>query len=254
MAAKHHPARSRELHVDAEVAAFLPAAALAQLEAAVMDPDNPCCACGKTIQGPVAEAVLFRDTPLSLLQLAHPDCMRSGLYPAFGSGGAALACQSDFELATVLALRPARPRAVLFLEPLTLVCAEGEDPLESWALKRGLSPVSGAIERIAAPPTDAFTVCRRPDGLLLPHRRSGFDMVCAPPDEVEEWWDAAQGEALVVTARGLGLRRAERAIEEAVRLRPAWAAVATLENFASRPRMRGAAGRFARKLLQPSPR
>jgi len=134
-----------------------------------------------------------------------------------------------------------------------LVAGVGEDPLEAHAHELGLSPVSGEIERLAPPLADSLTVSRTQSGLALRHPL-GTDTVCAEPAEVDDWWRAAEGEALVVTARGLGLRRAERANEEAVRLRPAWAAVATLEDFAPQSRVRGAAQRFARKLLRPAPR
>ncbi len=208
----------------ADVARLLSAAALAQLEAVVDDPDNVCHACDELISSEWVEVILLAGKPLMIARLAHPGCLRSCVYPGPGPQRqlewASDACaRGGFEMATVLALRPNRPHALLFLEPATLIAGLGQDPLEIWALGLGLSPVSGEIEQLAPPPTDAFTIARRPAGLAL-HHSCGTDTVCAEPAEVDDWWRAAEGKALVVTARGLGLRRAERAIEEAVRLRP----------------------------------
>jgi hypothetical protein len=131
-------------------------------------------------------------------------------------------------MSTLLALRRSEPRALLFLESATLAASGDGDPLETWALELGLSPVSGAIESLAPPRAETLTLDRRRGGFGLRHRL-GTDFVSARRLERWGWWRAAGGEAIVVVARGLGLKRAEPSIEEALELRPSWAAVVTLE-------------------------
>jgi len=149
---------------------------------------------------------------------------------------------------TLLALRCTEPRALLFLESPTWIAPAGLDPLQPWAQFLGLSPVSGSIEQLSPPPTDVFTIARRPDGLALRHPR-GIDSVFASPSELESRSGAADGRAIAIVARGLS--RAEPTIEEALQFRPAWAAVASIEDFAPPPRPHGALRGVARKLLQP---
>jgi hypothetical protein len=139
-----------------------------------------------------AALVVFTDDALSFATYAHPSCRPSGIYPTPGLRDAAREhfarkAATGIDMTTLLALRPTAPRALLFLESPTLVAPAGVDLLEPWARFLGLSPVSGPIEQLSPPPTDAFTIAPRPDGLSLPplprHRlrlriaRRGRDLV-----------------------------------------------------------------------------
>lgn len=252
MTGNFHP-EGRELRVAPEVAAAIPAPFLAQLEALVDDPDNRCPACGQPIAGKLAELAVFTEPALTVLRLTHPDCLRSGIYSAPGSArGYAQGFADGYlqtTMTTLLALRPQRPRALLFLEPATLVGTPDQDPLEPFALSLGLSPVSAELQRLAPPRTDALTLARRPGGLAL-RGSLGEDFVSARGLEGRRWFRAAAGEAIVIVARGLALGSDRPQLEEALRLRPAWAAIARLEVQPSAlARRRSAAQRAARRLL-----
>jgi hypothetical protein len=219
---------TRHLNIAPELLPTLGAPMLAQLEAVVDDPDNVCCGCGELIAGPIAEAILFTDGRLSLVRLADPGCVASGVYahPEIRRDFDSLT-QGGFDMLTRLTAREAAPRALLYLEPITLGAGLGEDPLELYAESLGLAPISGRIEDIEAPPTDAFVVAPVETGLEL--RLSGnTDWVEASPVLRREWTALADGRALVILARGLGLARTEPTIEEALMIRPAWGAVATV--------------------------
>jgi hypothetical protein len=218
----------RHLNIAPEVLAKLDAPMVAQIEAVVDDPDNSCCVCGEFIAGPVAEVVLFTDGKLSLVKLADPGCVASGVYahPEVRRHIDSLT-RDGFDMLTRLTAREASPRALLFLEPTTLTAGPGEDPLELYAEILGLAPISGRVEEIAAPPTDAFTIGPTDQGLEL-RLSENSDWVEAGPALRREWTALAEGRALVILARGLGLARAEPTIEEALMLRPAWGAVATV--------------------------
>jgi hypothetical protein len=233
MATNRHPAERRELHVDAAVAQRLTAAQIAQLDAVVEDPDSRCCACDLLITGPAAELVVFIDGESALAQLAHPSCMRSDVYihPGLARGmDRALAdSREGSDVATLLGLRPTKPHALLFLEPTLLFAGIDEDPLEAYVRARGFLPVSGEIEQLAPPVADSLTLSRTLTGLALTTPLSS-DLIQARAAELESWWRAAEGEALVIVARGLGLKREPPVIAEALRLRPAWGAIATLSH------------------------
>ena len=220
----------RELRISEEVAELLPASTIAQLEAVVDDADNVCCACGATVAGQVAEAVVFADDDGLIVKLAHPDCMASAVIRAPGVSAAfreRLAAEDGQVMATLLGLRRSAPRPLIFLEPELLVSGLGEDPLGAYAEALGLAPVSGTIESIAPPATEKFTVVRIDGGIGL---ETGWAVEEVPADAAAlgEWLGAAAGEALVVIGRGLALRREPPTIEEALALRPCWAGVATI--------------------------
>ncbi len=135
---------SRELKVAADVAQLLPAAVLAQLEAVVDDPDNVCCVCEELIAGPSADVAVFAEDKFAHVTLAHPACMTSGVRSAPGLDRCmAQACTGprESEMATLLGLRDSSPRALLFLEPSLTVCGWDGDPLGTFAVGLGLSPV-----------------------------------------------------------------------------------------------------------------
>lgn len=244
---------SRELRVAADAARLLPAAHLAQLESTLEDADKRCCVCDELISGGVIELAVFFEQPLTVASFAHSGCLSSGVYPIAG-------LQRQFEravgpsgdgigMATLLGCRQVLPRPLLFLEPAAPFAIAGRDPFERYAELLGLSPVSGPVEQIAPPRTDAFTIAPHEEGLVLRHPLAS-DLVPAAPAVLQSWWNAADGEALVVVAHGLGLSRDEPPIDEALQFRPAWAAVASIEDFAPQPRPREAAQRLARKLFQ----
>jgi hypothetical protein len=216
----------RHLNIAAEILPALGTSMLAQIEAVVDDPDNLCCVCGHHISGPSAEVVLFTDGEVSLAKLADSDCTRSGICQLPGVRQGIEACaENGFDMLTRLTARDAGPRALLFLEPTTLCAGPDQDPLELYAEALGLAPISGRLEEIEAPATDAFTIGPTSDGLEL--RLSGnSDWVEASPTLRREWLELTDGRALVIVARGLGLARAVPTIEEAVALRPAWGGVA----------------------------
>jgi hypothetical protein len=212
------------------VARLLPAAALAQLEAAVDDDDNRCWVCDRFITGPAAAVVVLTDGRMKLVRLAHAGCTTSAVFPLPGLTGALAERNRSGEgygMATMLGVREREPRALIFLEPEFLTAGPDEDPLEPFAAALGLTPISGAVEAIDPPATDSFTIVRIEEGLGL-EVPAGIDTVPATEEEVSSWLEAADGRAIVVVARGLGLRRAERRIEEALALRPAWGGVARI--------------------------
>jgi hypothetical protein len=216
----------RHLNIAAEVLAPLEGPMLAQLESVVDDPDNLCCVCGEPIDGPTAEVVLFIDGEVGSVKLADSGCMKSAIceLPRLRQGLRAVFADG-IEMLTLLTCREAEPRALLFLEPRMVFADPGEDPLELYAQTLGLAPISGSIEDIEAPETDAFTIEPIDGGLAL-RLATSTDLVEASDDQLREWLALAEGRALVIVARGLGLARAEPTIEEALTLRPAWGGVA----------------------------
>lgn len=210
---------------------MLPAGVLAQLQATVDDPDNVCCVCKKMIDGPSAEVVVFTDgEAATLVKLAHSNCMSSGLYRAPGLGqafDARAATAEGFAMATLLGFRQRQPRGLIFLEPEVLVAGPNQDPLELYADALGLEPVSGSIEAIDPPNTEAFAIVRTAEGLGL-RAAHGIETVPAGRADLSAWFDAAAGRAIVIVGRGLGLARSAPTIEEALALRPVWAACAKI--------------------------
>ena len=156
-----------------------------------------------------------------------PDSSSISNVPVGPSGG-------GVGMATLLGRRQALPRPLLFLEPAAPFAIAGRDPFERYAELLGLSPVSGPVEQIAPPRTDAFTIARNDEGLVLRHPLAS-DLVPAAPAVLQTWWNSADGEALVVVAHGLGLSRDDPPIDEALQFRPAWAAVASIEKVAQQP-------------------
>jgi hypothetical protein len=129
-------------------------------------------------------------------------------------------------MATMLGLRDREPRALIFLEPEVMGGGPDEDPLELYATALGLAPVSGSIEGIDPGPSKEFTIERTAEGLAL---RGAHGAETVPATELERWLEAAKGQAVVIVARGLGLSRPQPTLEEALTLRPAWAAVAQID-------------------------
>lgn len=225
---------ARELHVATEVAHALPASHLAQLEEDVAGQDNVCVACGALIDGPAAELVVLQDERAVLARLAHPDCVRSGVYSWEGTSAAvaSLALRpGGVDVATALAWRLSRhPRAVVLIEPRIhfSLDASDADPLERlFAAPLGLVPTAGMLEDLDPPllrdayieTTGAGLVVRSPDlRVSVPSRRGGL----------ARWREQASGDrAIVIVGRGLGITRAEedlaRSVTDALRLRPCWA-------------------------------
>ena len=225
---------ARELHVAAEVALALPASHLAQLEEDVEGDDNVCVACGVLIDGPAAELVVLEDERAVLARLAHPGCVRSGVYTWEGTSAAVanLALRpGGVDVATALAWRRERhPRAIVLIEPRIhfSLDASDDDPLERlFADPLGLAPAAGGLEDLDPPRlrgchievTGAGLVVRSPDlRVSVPSRRG----------PLARWREQASGgQALVIVGRGLGITRAEqdmaRSVTEALRLRPCWA-------------------------------
>jgi hypothetical protein len=226
---------ARRLHVSAEVARALPASHLAQLEEDVIGDDNVCVACGALIEGPVAELVVLSDERVRLARLAHPACARSDVYewPGTSAAVANLALRpGGLDVATALAWRRVRePRAIVLIEPRIHISLDGadDDPLERlFATPLQLTPAGGLLEDLAPPLargchielTGAGVVIRSQDlRVSVPSRRG----------PLARWrQQAADGHAIVIVGRGLGITRAEqdmaRAVTEALRLRPCWAA------------------------------
>jgi hypothetical protein len=218
----------RHLEIAPEILPSLEGPMLAQLESVVDDPDNLCCVCGQPIDGPTAEVVLFVDGEVGSVKLADSGCMQSAICELPGLRQGLQAVVADgIEMLTLLTCREAEPRALLFLQPRMVFADPGEDPLERYARTLGLAPISGSIEDIEAPETDAFTIEPIEGGLAL-RLATNTDLVEATDDQLRAWLAPAEGQALVIVARGLGLARAEPTIEEALMLRPAWGAVATV--------------------------
>lgn len=221
---------TRELRVAEEVAQLLSAPVLAQLEAIVDDPDNVCCVCESTITGSSAEVVVYTDGEAVLVKMAHSECAVSSVcqVPELGEQmSAGIEAVDGFKMSTLLGRRQTAPRALIFLELELTASGVDEDPLERYALALGLSPISGSIEDIAPPRTELFTIETIPGGLGL-RNKYGTETVPADDASLEEWLSLAAGQALVIVARGLGLSRPKPVIEEALALRPAWGAVATV--------------------------
>ncbi len=221
---------SRDLRVSADVARLLPAPMLAQVQATIDDPDNVCCICDGLIEGPSAELVVFTDGEATLVKLAHSDCMASGVHELPGVRAlfdARAASGEGFGLATLLGLRESEPRALIFLEPELLAARPDQDPLELYATALGLEPIAGPVEEIEPDASGAFTIEPTGEGLQL-RTRYGLDTVPAAPEELAKWLEAAEGKAVVIVARGLGLSRPEPPVEEALALRPAWGGVAEI--------------------------
>ncbi len=228
---------SREMRVAPEVAQVLSPAMLAQLEATVGDPDNVCPVCTELIDGPSAEAVIFTDGNVSVAKFAHPECMASGVQPLPGLAGLMderIEKAGGFDMATTLGLRESEPRALIFLELELLAAGPEQDPLELWATGLGLQPVSGEIEEIEPVETDVFKVYRDDGGLVL-RGQFGKDTVEADRPDLDRWLQAAAGRAIVIVGRGLGLRRDPPTIQEALALRPCWAAIAEVVDPDSGP-------------------
>lgn len=214
-----------------DVARFLPAPVLAQLQATIDDPDNLCCVCDKLISGPTAEAVVFTDgAAATLVKLAHSECMASGVRMLPGlreAFDAHTEAAEGFSMATKLGLRVREPRALIFLEPEVLVGGLEGDPLELYSEALGLAPISGSIEDIDLVHTELIAIELIEEGLGL-RATHGLETVPAEASELARWLEAADGRAAVIVARGLGLSRPEPTIEEALALRPSWGAIATI--------------------------
>ena len=225
---------ARELHVAMEAAQILPASHLAQLEEDVVAQDNVCVACGALIDGPAAELVVLQDDRATLARLAHPGCVRSGVYTWEGTSAAVADLTlrpGGVDVATALAWRrERRPRAIVLIEPRIHISLDGSDadPLERlFATPLGFTPAAGLLEDLDPPlargchieVTGAGLAVRSPDlRISVPSRRGAL----------ARWREqASDGLALVIVGRGLGITRAEedmgRAVTEALRLRPCWA-------------------------------
>lgn len=215
---------SRNLIVAPEVTEILSGAHIGQLESLVDDDDNVCQDCGEFILGDSAAVVVFADDRASVVKLAHPECLRSGVYPVPGLDSA-MRKQIDEEpglsMRTLLGRRRTSPQALVFLEPLVLLGSPDEDPLGVYAEGLGLAPISGEIEHIEPPHIEGLEIQRHPQGLGLrtPH---GTEEIHADPESVTTWAKYAQTGAIVIVARGLGLGLSEPTIEAALALRPAW--------------------------------
>ena len=176
---------TRQLHVSPEVAQAMPAAYLAQLQAVVDAPDNRCARCQQPITSTTVEAVILRDENSFTVRLAHPDCARSGIYPAPGMNAAITARITDpdgVDINTTLGRRPnPSPRALVFLEPVMLVSvappgdtfSDSDDPLGVYAVQRGLKPITGRLDQITPRSDDHQPPARprrraRPDQPLRP--------------------------------------------------------------------------------------
>lgn len=227
---------ARELHVSTDVAQLLPAAMLSQVQATIDDPDNVCCACEGLIDGPSAELIVFTDgEAAAMVKVAHSDCMSSGVrtLPGLRAAFDARAQEPEgFSMATMLGLRRRAPRALIFLEPEVLAGGVEEDPLELYAEELGLVSISGSIEEIELVDTDRFRIELIEEGLGL-RAAHGLETVPADESELAPWLEAADGRAVVIAARGLGLSRSKPAIEEALALRPSWGAIAMIADSGS---------------------
>jgi hypothetical protein len=225
---------ARELHVAAEVARALPAPHLAQLEEDVAGEDNVCVVCGALIEGPTAELVVLQDSRAVLARLAHPECARSDVYTWEGTSAAVahLALRpGGVDVATALAWRrERRPRAIVLIEPRIHISLDGSDadPLERlFAIPLELTPAAGLLEDLDPPLARGCHIELTGAGLVV---RSSDLRISVPSRRgpLARWREqAADGRALVIVGRGLGITRAEqdmaRAVTEALRLRPCWA-------------------------------
>lgn len=220
----------RHLNIAAEVLPPLEGPMLAQLESVVDDPDNLCCVCGEQIDGSTAEVILFVDGEMGSVKLADSGCMKSAICELPGLRQGLRAVVADgIDMLTLLTCREAQPRALPFLEPRMVFADPGEDPLELYAQTLGLAPISGSIKDIQAPDTNAFTIEPIDTGLAL-RLPENTDFVEATESRLRQWLILAEGRALVIVARGLGLARSEPTIEDALMLRPSWGGVATIVN------------------------
>lgn len=225
-------AKHRELEIAPDVLELLSAPFLAQIEGVVDNPENLCCDCKEPIRGPVTSVVFFRGPGAGVFQLAHPSCLRSGVL--FNPSLDRETVRALGRIPAAIArpwLRESKPRALLFFEPCTLGSKGDRDPMQDYAAARGLVPVSGEIEELVAPLGDSLHLQRSAEGLCLRHPGGANVFKNIDAAELERWWAVARadGEALIITGRGLGLTREEPPIEEALRLRPAWGALAAVE-------------------------
>jgi len=135
-------------------------------------------------------------------------------------------------MATKLGLRVSEPRALIFLEPEVLTGGIDEDPLQLYSEALGLVPIAGSIEDIELVATDQFSIELIEGGLGL-CAAHGLETVPAEASDLTKWLGAAEGRAVVIVARGLGLRRPRPTIGEALALRPSWGAIAEVASGTS---------------------
>jgi hypothetical protein len=155
---------------------------LAQLKAVVGDPDNRCWICHRFITGASAEVVVLTDGEMTIVKLAHGECMTSAIHPLPGLIEAIVEHERSGEghgMATALGVREPEPRALIFLEPEFVTGGPDDDPLELFAVERGLSSISGSVEAIDAPATDSCTILRIEEGLEI--RGPPVSTLCRPP-------------------------------------------------------------------------
>jgi hypothetical protein len=222
----------RELHIAPAAAGLLPASHLAQLDADVQNDDNVCVACGKLIDGPLAELVVLHDARMILARLAHPDCVTSGAYEWEGTTAAvqALTLRPDgLDVATMVAWRqePA-PRALILLEPRVQMSLDEslEDSLErQFARPLGLTAVSEPLGRLQ-PGLAPGEIRERDDGFELVTEPLRIT-VPARPDLRVRWREHVdRGQAIILLGRGLGIggppSQLGRTLAEALRARPVW--------------------------------
>lgn len=224
----------RRLLVAPEVARKLPAPHLAQLEGVVDEPDNRCAICDQLVTGSTASAVMFVADRGMLVQLAHPDCLASGVYERPGldeAMDARLASDEGIDLNTALGIRGTSPKRLIFVEMTMLISAPEADPIEDYANGMGLVPVVGEIERIDPPVSEVAHIEPHGEGLGIAHV-NGTDYVEASPDELEGWLATEDSEtAILLTGRNLGLLQRPALIEEALMERPCWAGALSLRGF-----------------------
>jgi hypothetical protein len=227
---------NRRLIVAPEAAEALDAAHIAHIESLVDDDDNVCPACGDYIHGEAATVVVFTNERSALVKIAHPECSPSGVYAQPGLESALLRTMTEADglsLRTQLGARHTPPRALVFIEPPTLVGARGVDPLCAYAEELGLVPIAGDIEEIDVPPVEGLELRSHALGLALVTRHD-TEEIHVDADVVSDWAEHAVAGAIVIVARGLGLGSPEPTIEQALRLRPAWGGLVGVRGFDQR--------------------
>jgi len=224
----------RRLLVAPEVAQVLQAAHLAQLEGVVSEPDNACAICAQFVLGEAASAVVFKDDRGTLVQLAHPECLSSGIYERPGLDAvmdSRMTSGEGIDTNTALGSRPTSPQRLVFVEMRMLWSAPEADPIEDFANRLGLVPVAGPIERIDPPVSSLSHIEPHEKGLGISHPQ-GVDYIATELEELTGWLalEASQT-AILLTGRNLGLLQRPTLIEEALMERPCWAGTLSLRGF-----------------------
>jgi len=226
----------RNVNVAPEVATLLPEAQLAHMLSLADDEDNRCAICDRFIEGDTVDVVAFQLGGLIYVRFTHPECLRTGVYDGPQTASGAFVQQTlalGAPTRTAIGIRDASPRALVFVELLLSVSTpDSPDPYSAYAELLGLHPITDELESMM-PETAGENVELRVAGdvLVLSHR-AGEDQIAPPPAELPGWMSIAEREgfAFLIAGYGLSLDRSTGAVQDALRVRPAWGAAVPVHN------------------------